>query len=212
MNANITDAEHPDSVRGRLCLDFINTVDDRLLSHPQDHLTSYAELTAWSQQAEILSADEGQQLLAAAAAHPAEASAALQASIAFREALYRILVATLADKLPPDDDLATFNAARLQALARSEIAAAREGFVWRWKTDEADLGWMLWPLTRSAAHLLLSPHLKQVKQCSSPDCGWLFLDTSKNHSRRWCTMEGCGNRAKARTHYQRKRQSAQNPS
>lgn len=69
------------------------------------------------------------------------------------------------------------------------------------------MGWMLWPITLSAADVLLSPDLHQLQECPGPGCGWLFLDTSKNHKRRWCTMEGCGNRAKARSQYQRKRQA-----
>ncbi|HEY7356400.1 MAG TPA: CGNR zinc finger domain-containing protein, partial [Ktedonobacterales bacterium] len=140
---------------------------------------------------------------------PAEAADTFQMAITFREALYRILLAAVTGKLPPDDDLAIFNAARAQALAHSAITAAAGSFAWQWNIDEDYLGWMLWPIIYAAAELLLSSELKKVKQCSGPDCGWLFLDTSKNHTRRWCSMEGCGNRAKARSHYQRKRQSAQ---
>ncbi len=196
-------------VGGRLCLDFINTVGDRLLSQPEDHLTHYTDLVAWSQQAGIVHGDEARRLLAEAAARPAEAASTLQRAVTFREALYRILLAAVTGRLPSDEDLAIFNAARAQTLAHSAIRAAAGGFAWQWNIDEDQLGWMLWPIIYAAAELLLSPELKKVKQCSSPDCGWLFLDTSKNHTRRWCSMEGCGNRAKARSHYQRKRQGAQ---
>ncbi len=196
-------------VGGRLCLDFINTVDERLLSQPEDHLASYPDLIAWGQHASVLTEAEAMQLLAEAAARPAEAARVLQSAITFREAFYRILLAFLANTPPAYDDLAIFNAARSQALAHSEIAAAAEGFTWRWRTAEDRLGWILWPIIQSAAELLLSSDLKELKKCSAANCGWLFLDTSKNHTRRWCTMEGCGNRAKARSHYQRKRQSAQ---
>ncbi len=209
MSASETTLEHLNLVGGRLCLDFINTVDWHLSDHPEEYLTSYATLVAWSQRARILTEEGARHLLAAAERHPAEAAAALQAAITFREALYRIFLAALANKPPTDDDLALFNAARAQALAHSAIAATSEGFAWRWMVDPQNLGWMLWPIALSAADVLFSPELKEIKQCGGPGCGWLFLDTSKNHSRRWCTMEGCGNRAKARSHYQRKRQSAQ---
>jgi predicted RNA-binding Zn ribbon-like protein len=209
MNGIESPAAWQSLVGGRLCLDFINSVDDRLLSQPEEHLTSYIDLIAWSLRTGILTEEEARHLLAEAAEHPAEAAITLQAAIAFREALYRILLAALANKLPTNDDLAIFNAARSQALAHSEIAATAEGFAWRWKIEQDRLGWILWPIIHSAADMLLSPDLKKIKECGGPDCGWLFLDTSKNHTRRWCTMEGCGNRAKARSHYQRKRQSAQ---
>ena len=208
MDVTPSNAAQQSLVGGRLCLDFINTVDEHASDHPEEYLTSYAQLVAWCQHAQILTEAEGQQLLAWAAPRSADAAAALAAAIAFREALYRIFLATLADKPPPAGDLAAFNAARFQALAHSEIAAADEGLAWRWMVGEQDPGWMLWPITRSAADLLLSPDLQLMKECPGPGCGWLFLDTSKNHTRRWCTMEGCGNRAKARGHYQRKRHRA----
>jgi predicted RNA-binding Zn ribbon-like protein len=62
-------------------------------------------------------------------------------------------------------------------------------------------------VVKSAGDLLISGELDNVRVCSAPDCQWLFLDTSKNHSRRWCDMKGCGNRAKVRRHYERKKQS-----
>jgi predicted RNA-binding Zn ribbon-like protein len=209
MEATETNAAQQKLVGGRLCLDFINTVDWHASEHPEEYLTSYQELVAWSLHASILNETEGQQLLTEAALRPDEANTTLAAVIAFREALYRIFLATLTETAPGADDLALFNATRAHALAQSEIAAADQGFVWRWKVGKDALDWMLWPITLSAADVLLSPDLRQLKECPGPDCGWLFLDTSKNHTRRWCTMEGCGNRAKARSHYQRKRQSAQ---
>jgi predicted RNA-binding Zn ribbon-like protein len=196
-------------VGGRPCLDFINTVDWHASAHPIEYLTSYTELVVWSRHAQLLTEVESQQLLTRAARCPTDASTTLATAIALREALYRTFLATLAGESPTPDDLALFNAARAQALAHSEIATADKGFAWHWKANEEDLGWMLWPITLSAADVLLSPDLQQMKECPGTGCGWLFLDTSKNHTRRWCTMEGCGNRAKARSHYQRKRQSTQ---
>jgi predicted RNA-binding Zn ribbon-like protein len=68
----------------------------------------------------------------------------------------------------------------------------------------AKLDWILNPLIRSAADLLVSDELKRVKRCGDPACGWLFLDTSRNKSRRWCDMSDCGNRAKASRFYKKK--------
>src|SRR5207302_22567 len=69
--------------------------------------------------------------------------------------------------------------------------------------EEETLDRMLWPVIRSAADLLVSGEAQRVRRCASETCDWLFLDTSRNHSRRWCDMSGCGNRAKARRHYAR---------
>jgi predicted RNA-binding Zn ribbon-like protein len=209
MSVNEPAASQLSLVGRRLCLDFTNTVDWHVGPHPQEYLTSYADLVAWSQHAHLLDETGAQQLLAAADAHPVLAADVLQQAIAFREALYRIFLATLAQRPPDEADLATFNALRAQSLAHSQIEPAATGLAWRWMVEEQELGWILWPLVHSAAELLLSPDLTQVKMCAGPDCGWLFLDTSHNHARRWCTMQSCGNRAKARRHYQRARQHVQ---
>lgn len=199
MSTNPQLASQLSLVAGRLYLDFTNTVGWHAGPHPQEHLTSYVDLVAWSQHAHLLDEARAQQLLDAAAdAHSALAAAVLQQAITFREALYRILLVTLAQHPPDQVDLAAFNALCAQSLVHSQIEPAATGFAWRWMVEEQESGWILWPLVRSAAELLLSPDLKQVKMCFGPDCGWLFLDTSHNHARRWCTMQSCGNRAKTR--------------
>ena len=209
MNISETAAKDLQLAGGQLCLGFINTVNDHVSDHPEEYLTSYAELVAWSQHTHTITEAEAQHLLEGASQRPNQAADTLAAAISFREALYRVFLAALDGTTPAADDLAVFNAIRAQALAHSEIAPAADGFDWRWTGREQELGWMLWPVARSAAELLLSPDLKRVKECGGPGCGWLFLDTSKNYTRRWCSMEGCGNRAKARGHYHRKRQGTQ---
>jgi predicted RNA-binding Zn ribbon-like protein len=63
-----------------------------------------------------------------------------------------------------------------------------------------------WPVVRSAAELLTSPHLlDRLGQCADPQCGWLFLDTSKSRTRKWCDINDCGNRAKQRRFQKKKR-------
>ena len=64
---------------------------------------------------------------------------------------------------------------------------------------------MLWPVARGAAELLTGPDAAHISECQSDDCGWLFLDQTRNHGRHWCDMQGCGNRAKARRHYARQK-------
>jgi predicted RNA-binding Zn ribbon-like protein len=89
-----------------------------------------------------------------------------------------------------------------------EVGAGGERWRWRWAGDaesEPALDRVLWPVARSAAELLTSDDLAAVRECAAPDCRWLFLDRSRNRSRRWCAMATCGNRSKARRHYRRGR-------
>ena len=188
---------------GRLSLDFANTADWHGSDHPVETLTSFSELVAWSQQTGILSEHQAQQLLKVAARLPEDANAVLQRAIDLREVIYRIFSAISGGLAPQDDDLAAFNAELSRALAQSQIVMTAGGFGWERSGDGGALDQMLWSVAHDAADLLTSGELDRVGQCADDRCGWLFLDTSRNRSRRWCSMEDCGNRAKARRHYQR---------
>ena len=190
---------------GRLSLDFANTVDGHASDHPVEYLTSYSDLVAWSQHVGILTDHQVQRLLEEAARHPVTATAVLERAIALREAIYRIFSAISHGRPPQAADLATYNAELSGALARSRIVSTAEGFAWDWRRAEDALDRMLWPVVRDAAGLLTSEKLDRIEECADDRCGWLFLDVSRNRSRRWCAMEDCGNRAKARRHYERKR-------
>jgi len=133
------------------------------------------------------------------------ATAVLERAIALREAIYRIFSAISHGRPPQAADLATYNAELSGALAHSRIVSTAEGFAWDWRRAEDALDRMLWPVVRDAAGLLTSEKLDRIGECADDRCGWLFLDVSRNRSRRWCAMEDCGNRAKARRHYERKR-------
>jgi len=190
---------------GRLSLDFVNTADWHASDHPVEFLTSYPDLVAWSQHVGILTVHQVQHLLEEAASHPVDATVVLERAVALREAIYRIFSAISHGRPPQAADLATFNAELSGALAQSRIVSTAEGFAWDWAGAEDALDWMLWPVVHDAADLLTSEELYRVGQCADDRCGWLFLDTSRNRSRRWCSMENCGNRAKARRHYKRQR-------
>ena len=190
---------------GRLCLDFANTANWHRSDHPVETLTSLSELIAWSQQTGILSEHQARRLLNVAARRPKDANAVLQRAIDLREVIYRILSSISGGLAPQNGDLAAFNAELSRALAQSRIVSTGEGFAWNWAGAEDALDQMLWPVVHDAAGLLTSEELDRVGQCADDRCGWLFLDTSRNRSRRWCSMEDCGNRAKARRYYERKR-------
>ena len=106
------------------------------------------------------------------------------------------------------DDLTAINACFAEAVAQARIVPDADGFRWEWSEEPAALHGMLWPIAWSAAHVLQEPQtLRRVRECASDSCSWLFMDMSKNGSRRWCSMESCGNRAKAHRHRARQRQS-----
>ena len=136
-----------------------------------------------------------------------EARRVIVRAIAMREAMYRIFSAVTEGVTPRPADLAILNRMLSTAMARSRLVQSGNGFVWGWDRQADPLDQMLWPIARSAADLLTSGNLSRVRECSNDTCGWLFVDTSKNHSRRWCSMSDCGNRAKARRHYARVRKT-----
>jgi predicted RNA-binding Zn ribbon-like protein len=80
-----------------------------------------------------------------------------------------------------------------------------DGFVWDWHEVDGVLELPIWIVARSAADLLVSSELERVRECAGEKCDWLFLDASRNQSRRWCDMAACGNRAKAQRNYARRR-------
>src|SRR6266849_5820714 len=193
---------------GLLCLDIANTVDDRTEFHPQELLNSYNDLVSWSEQAHVLTEQEAQRLLEKAARRPSEASRVLKRAVAIREAIFRIFKAVAEDASPEDEDLVSLSAAVADAQNHAQIVLKANGFIWNWAGNAGDLDRMLWPVVLSAADFLTSDDLDTVRVCASDSCDWLFLDTSKNHSRRRCNMKSCGNREKARRFYSRKKSSS----
>jgi len=173
------------NVAGSLCLDFVNTVDPRHAPQREERLRDYAAVLEWARQAGI----EASPLEAAAASRVHEEA------IALRETLYAIFGAVARGETPPADALRHLN----DELARRPRQIS-DGFAWAPASGDGVLAPIVW----SAAELLTSGPLERVRECPGDDtCGWLFLDTSRNGSRRWCDMRTCGNRAKARRYYRR---------
>ena len=191
-------------VGGELCLDFANTLSGTR-ECPRERLKTYQDLLAWGRQAGILNDDDLSYLGRLAAEHPRKAAAALAEAVALREALFRIIGAVTGGSRPAERDLATLNAALPRALNHLRVAPRTSGCQWEWAGEEGAMDRMLWPIARSAADLLVSSEVQRVRRCAGETCDWLFLDTTRNRSRRWCDMSSCGNRAKARRHYARKK-------
>jgi predicted RNA-binding Zn ribbon-like protein len=194
------------------CLDFVNTMAWRLTDRPVEYLGSYEDLLAWGRQAGLLAPDETEVLSEGAATDPEEAGATLSQAVALREAVHRVLSAAIAGEPQDEGALSALNRELSGALSRLRVApAAGEAYVWAWDRSGdgggAPLDRPLWPVARSAAELLTSPKLGRVKVCAGEGCGWMFLDESRNASRRWCDSRDCGNRERVRKYLARKRAS-----
>src|SRR5580704_8709638 len=192
-------------VGGNLCLDFINTLDDRPSAEPKELLTNYYELARFGEDTGILTPEQLDFLYERVHLIPDEAEEAMRRARNLREALYEIFSALMNKQTAPQGAMERLNG-NLHNTALHVRLVQRAGSC-GWKFDEMTsvLDGVLWPIVRAAADLLTSSDLALVRACSSPTSQWLFLDTSKNHHRRWCSMEQCGNRAKARKFYSKKK-------
>ncbi len=187
-------------------VDFVNTVDSWLSDAPNDRLKSYADLLDWSEQAGLVPSGLISSLREEASRRQEDAERALRKARSLRAALYRILTAVASGEPPDTKHLDAITSLARKAAAHSRLDHREEGFAW--VLDEAgscELDWPICELARAAVELLTSKSLRLVRQCADETCGWLFLDQSRNQSRRWCDMSSCGNRAKARRNYARQK-------
>ena len=198
---------------GQLCLDLANTVDNRPTPEARELLRSFGDLVDWGVQAGAVPGSMAQVLRRAARRHPRAAAQVLDRARRAREAIFRVFSAVAGRKAPPVSAIKELNAALARALASRRVDLRAGRFAWGWPEHHPpDLDRVLWPAVLSAAELLISGELDRVRECEGERCAWLFLDRSKNRSRRWCDMTVCGNRTKARRHYARSKQRARTSS
>ncbi|WP_159713511.1 CGNR zinc finger domain-containing protein [Geminicoccus flavidas] len=187
-------------VGGVLALDFANTAGGRDLPEPIEHLQAPRHLLDWSVHASVLPPELAGSLHATLAADPKAAQALLEAALGLREAIHRVGSAIAQRRTPAAPDLATLRQVSAAALAEAQLAPDESGRCsLRFAAAPATAA-ILGPIAWSALDLLRQGDLARLKQCPAADCGWLFLDTTRNGSRRWCDMATCGNRTKARRH------------
>lgn len=199
---------NPDLKSGHPVLEFTNTVSNHAGPQPGETLRGYADLLGWAQRVGWLDPARVRDLTRLAARQRSKAAQVLSGAVRLREALYRICVALTKDKPPADADLSVLNGYVRQATAAAQLIhqPSSVAFQWDWSLDENALDFPLRLIALSAADLLTTEHISRLGQCADEDgCGWLFLDTTRNHSRRWCDINDCGNRAKQRRHQQRAR-------
>jgi predicted RNA-binding Zn ribbon-like protein len=193
-------------VGGVLCLDFCNTMGGKRGGIPREKLHSYEEFLAWCEQANLVSHSKAAVLKTKADEDQSKAASVLARAIELRESIYRMFFAIIEGAQPSEADVALLNAELARSMGRMRIGAKPCGksFEWTWAQEPAQLDDPLGPLAYSAASLLASDKdHAHLHQCRGDNCGWLFIDASKNHSRCWCDMRDCGNRAKVRRHRQK---------
>lgn len=207
-------------IGGRLCLDFVNTVDGRKNDSARkksgsvnslvlgDKLGDYSDLVAWSRHSGIVTATEAGRLIKESKRKTAEARAVFDRAIALRESLHRIFKATVIGRMPQSIDLEPVNDELLKARSHERLIKTEQGFTWEWIGTETALDRMLWSIAHSGAEFLSTGDLSRLRECGGEECGWLFEDTSRNRSRQWCHMQDCGNLAKVRRFRTRLRSSS----
>ncbi len=189
---------------GVLCLDFVNTLDDRPSEEPRELLTSYADLVRFAEDTGVVSPEVAGELVSNGNDDPNSAEQALREARALREAIHDVVWARIKKHPAPPSSFAELNRHLQEMLRHLRLVPGGRHFEWQFE-ESSTLESILWPIARSAADLLASDQVQFIRACSSKSCQWLFLDTSKNHRRRWCSMQVCGNRTKVRRFYARQR-------
>jgi predicted RNA-binding Zn ribbon-like protein len=185
---------------GNLALDFVNTVGNRLSENERrDYFRSPDEFIRWVAEAGLSSPGKnGRNVIAVRD---------VQKAIAFRESLYRLFLKEAQGKPPQPEDLRGLNGILAKHRSRMQLTRRNGGYEWR-SGSSSSVDWILAQVAEAAAALLTSAELSNLKICQNETCGWFFVDRSRNLPRRWCSMEDCGNVAKARRHYGRIRTAA----
>jgi predicted RNA-binding Zn ribbon-like protein len=184
---------------GHPALDLVNSLDNRFRDDgPNENLVCYSDLLRFLGDSGLL--DARQIRLLTKSANEEAAEQALHAVKELREATAAVFYAAMEEKTPADADVRTLERHFLDARRHRQLAWDTEHahMRWHWDRVEADPDFPVWLLAQSVSDLLLSDHAARVRTCAVDTCRWLFLDTSKNHTRRWCNMKVCGNRMKAR--------------
>jgi predicted RNA-binding Zn ribbon-like protein len=183
-------------VGGDLAADLVNTGDWTVRGLENDRLSSYAELLSWAVSSGSTRADVAAALAREARQNPVAAESALAAAHRVRAVIRSVFADVAAGHEPNLDAL---NAELARALPQRRLA----GSEWVWLDADRNLESPLWPVILSAANLLTSPDASRIRMCAKPDCGWMFVDRSRNGLRRWCQMATCGTEEKTRRRAER---------
>lgn len=194
-------------VAGQLSLEFTNTVDARYeqkvknsisFGIGKDKLNGFEDLVDWAKEVGILKESSAKQLIYISSQKVKESKQIFDRAIALRESLFRIFRQIINGLEPFEPDIELLNKESTEARNMQKLYYGGDKFFWRFETTSNDLSSIILPISLSGVELLMSDQIERVRQCPGENCGWLFLDTSKNRSRQWCDMKDCGNIAKVR--------------
>ncbi len=193
---------------GEISMDLVNTVDWTRRGAANERLTNYEQLTRWAEGAGLVPSEHGKGLRISAQARPRAAQAALERARRLRtilQSLYR----SVAVGAPQASAWENFNRELAGALGRLRVGPQWTGRKrvqagWTWHIPEGGLDSFLWPIAWSAARLLTSDEAAHIRVCAGADCGWTYVDRSRNGLRRWCAMETCGTSEKTRRRRERR--------
>jgi predicted RNA-binding Zn ribbon-like protein len=190
---------------GHVALDFVNSLGGLRTAEPAPHdeaLGDYSDLLDWARLTGVLGGDETERLARLAGRNPAEAAQAFARALELRALIDRVFRPIAEGNAPEERDLDTLRDAASQALDHGRLTRHGNAFRWSWH-QAAALEAPLWPLAHAAVDLLTTGPLERLRCCAR--CRWLFLDESRNRSRRWCSMEECGTAVKKQRYVERRR-------
>jgi len=191
-----------------LCLDFCNSGQNARGASGSEWIAGFSDLVDWLEAAEAITRGQAARLRRDAAASPRAAAQVWGRAIKFRETLFRILNAKAEGGAIAREDLSEIEAEHARAAPFTRLSWTGEAYRWSLDPSAAALDAAMQPLVESAVSLLTSPKLERLRRCGNSTCYWLFIDETKNHSRRWCEMASCGNVVKVRRHREKVRSAA----
>lgn len=189
------------SIPEDLCLNYANTLSWRGREQPVENLHALVDILHWSEQSGVCTPAATQRLRRWSRDHQAQADEIFTEALAIREAIFRIFSAIAGGAPVAAKDFAVLKAALANAPARSRLARFGNRCGWWVEQPQPSVSGVLAPVLWSAGDLMLNARSRPIQRCANEECLWLFIDQSKNGTRRWCAMNACGNRAKARRHY-----------
>lgn len=189
-------------VGGNLALDYVNTRSGPPTGRPDDDvLHRYDDVVQWAHHVGLLPAPDAARLHRHAHTAPGDARAAYRRALGVRDCLDDLFRSAATGRRLSTRHLERLRDDEADGLAHARLVADDGNFRWRWTADR-DLGRPLWPIVHAAVELLTAGQLDRIKGC--PGCRFLFLDESKNRTRRWCSMQDCGTAAKIRRYVARR--------
>jgi predicted RNA-binding Zn ribbon-like protein len=184
-------------IAGHPALDLVNTLDWRYReTGPEELIASYDDLLRFTAQCGLISSAEARRLLRNITGN--KGAHMIAETRALRESAASVFYAVVDENDPPTDAIRELESRFKEAEAHRCLRWSQSRLQWEFPATAPASELPLWILSLKTAQLLTSANIGMIRACGNPECRWLFLDTSKNHTRRWCEMKICGNRMKAR--------------